>query len=199
MSEMKMCSVKNRSASRVVYRIPEDGIRREFAPGEVKRLNYVELEKLSYQPGGREIMANFLQIQNVEAVHDLGIHTEPEYNMSEQQIIDLIKTGSLDAFLDCLDFAPVGVVDLLKKFSVTVPLTDYNKRQALKEKTGFDVDTAIKNIEAEKADDAAASKITAAAGRRVQPAEPTTETVNPARRTSGTGYKVINKAEITAE
>jgi hypothetical protein len=65
--------------------------------------------------------------------------------MTEQQIIELIQTGSLDAFLDCLDFAPVGVIDLLKKYSVSVPLSDYDKRQALKEKTGFDVDVALKN------------------------------------------------------
>ena len=31
-----ICNVKNRSAGMVVYRIPEMGIRREFAPGETK-------------------------------------------------------------------------------------------------------------------------------------------------------------------
>lgn len=191
MSE-KMYNVKNRSASRVFYKIPEDGIRREFAPGETKRISFEELEKLSYQSGGRELMASFLQIQSAEATTNLGIHTEPEYNMSEEQIVELIKTGSLDAFLDCLDFAPVGVIDLLKKFAVTVPLADYEKRQALKEKTGFDVDVALKNIEAEKAEDAAASKITPAAGRRVQPAAEEKEN---SRRTAGTNYKVVNKAE----
>lgn len=191
MSE-KMYNVKNRSASRVFYKIPENGIRREFAPGETKRISFEELEKLSYQSGGRELMTSFLQIQSVEATTNLGIHTEPEYNMSEEQIVELIKTGSLDAFLDCLDFAPVGVIDLLKKFSVTVPLADYEKRQALKEKTGFDVDVALKNIEAEKAEDATASKITPAAGRRVQPAAEEKEN---SRRTAGTNYKVVNKAE----
>jgi hypothetical protein len=43
-----MYNVKNRSTSMVVYRIPEDGIRREFAPGETTRINFRELEKLSY-------------------------------------------------------------------------------------------------------------------------------------------------------
>ncbi len=191
MSE-KMYTVKNRSASRVFYKIPEDNIRREFNPGESKRISFEELEKLSYQSGGRALMANFLQIQSVEATTELGIHTEPEYNMSEEQIVDLIKTGSLDAFLDCLDFAPVGVIDLLKKFAISVPLADYEKRQALKEKTGFDVDVALKNMLAEKAEDNASATITPAAGRRVQPeAEPQT----PGRRTAGTNYKVVSKSE----
>ena len=150
MATNKIYNVKNRSASMVVYKIPEDGIRREFAPGESKKIHYSELEKLSYQSGGRALMMNFLQITDEDVTNSLNIHTEAEYYMSEEQIIDLIKNGSLDAFLDCLDYAPVGVIDLLKKFAVSLPVTDIEKRQALKAKTGFDVDVAIKNIEAEK-------------------------------------------------
>ena len=45
----KYCNVKNRSASVVVYKIPEDGIRRSFAPGETKKISFEELEKLTYQ------------------------------------------------------------------------------------------------------------------------------------------------------
>lgn len=189
MSAVKMYTVKNRSASRVCYKIPEDNIRREFNPGEVKRITFDELEKLSYQSGGRELMANFLQIQNEEVVANLGIHTEPEYNMNEEQIIELIKTGSLDAFLDCLDFAPVGVIDLLKKFSVSIPLVDYDKRQALKEKTGFDVDIALKNLIAEKADDNT-SNTAPVVGRRVQ-----LEPENTGRRTAAPKYNVVKKGE----
>ena len=40
----KMYKVKNRSASMAVYSIPELGIRREFAPGEEKKISYNELE-----------------------------------------------------------------------------------------------------------------------------------------------------------
>lgn len=186
MDSNTMYIVKNRSAGMAIYRIPEKGIRREFAPGEVREISGQELIDLSYRPGGRELMTNFLQIQSKEAVEALNIHTEPEYNYSEQDIVSLIKEGSLDAFLDCLDFAPVGVVDLLKSLSVSVPLTDYDKRIALKEKTGFDVDAALKNIALEKAEDETPE---ASAVRRVK-AE---ETPAPAgRRTTG-GYKVVNK------
>lgn len=149
----KMYLVKNRSASMVVYKIPEDGIRREFAPGESKKIKYSELEKLSYQSGGRALMANFLQIVDENVTNNLNIHTEAEYYMSEEQIVDLIKNGSLDAFLDCLDYAPVGVIDLLKKYAVSLPMNDIKKRQALKEKTGFDVEAALKHNEEDKEDD----------------------------------------------
>jgi hypothetical protein len=193
----RMCLVKNRSASRIVYRIPELGIRREFSPTETKKIAYEELEKLSYQPGGVAMMTNFLQIQDAPATNDLGIHVEPEYHMSEQQIVELIKIGSLDAFLDCLDFAPVGVIDLVKKFAVSVPLADYDKRQALKEKTGFDVDAALKNIAAEKAEEEA--KKNTNTSRRIQPVEEAPATAG--RRTTGSNYKVTSRAEaqISAE
>lgn len=152
MESSKILKVKNRSASLAVYSIPEINIRREFAPGETKNITYGELEKLSYQPGGRTIMQNFLQIIDPEATGDLGINREPEYDLSEQQIVDLMIKGSLDAFLDCLDFAPVGVIDLIKKFSVSLPLNDIDKRDALKKKTGFDVTVALANMQKEKED-----------------------------------------------
>lgn len=138
-------NVKNRSAGVIVYTIPEDNIRRRFAIGETKRISYDELLKLSNQPGGREMMANFLQIKSDGVLQTLGIHKEPEYDMSEEQIIELIKNGSLEAFLDCLDYAPTGVIELVKKYAVSIPLSDLNKRKALEAKTGFNVDKAIEN------------------------------------------------------
>ena len=65
--------------------------------------------------------------------------------MNENNVIDLLKNGSLDEFLDCLDYAPEGVIELIKKFAVQLPLDDYKKRQALKNKTGFDTDAAVAN------------------------------------------------------
>lgn len=180
-------NVKNRSASVVVYTIPDTNLRREFAPGETKRVSFSELEKLTYQPGGRELISNFLQILDKEVTTDLNIHTEPEYNMSEQQVVDLILNGSLDSFLDALDFAPIGIIDLIKSLSVSLPITDINKRKALKEKTGFDVDKAIENDMASKEQDTIVEK--EAPKRRTAPAAGNT---TPQRRTSGNSYKVIN-------
>ena len=175
-------NVKNRSATTVLYKIPEDNIRRRFTPGETKRISYEELLKSSYQPGGREMMANFLQIQSEGVPKSLGMNPEPEYYMSEAQIVELLKNGSQEAFLDCLDFAPEGVIDLIKRLSVSLPLTDYQKRVALKAKTGFDVDAAIANSGPEvdtKTEQAAKAAVEA----------PTT-----GRRTSS-NYKVVNKQD----
>lgn len=184
-SQDTMYNVKNRSSSVVVYRIPESNLRREFAPGETKKIPFGELEKLTYQQGGREMLEQFLQIVDEAVTSDLNVHREVEYNMSESQVRDLLVSGSLDAFLDALDFAPIGVIDLIKSISVQLPLTDLNKRKALKEKTGFDVDKALTHIEEEKAEEK--EHITPPAKeRRVKTSAST------GRRTTS-NYKVISR------
>ena len=91
--------------------------------------------------------------------------------------------------MDCLDFAPIGVLDLVKDISTKLPLTDYDKRKALKEKLGFDIDKAIANIEAEAADDGEGGFHEVSKTRRVKPAE---SAEAPARRTQGK-YKVVSQ------
>ena len=179
--------VTNRSASEVVYSIPEDNIRREFQPNETKKIRHAELEKLSYQPGGDVLIADYLQIKNEEAITDLGIKTEPEYDMGPDDVINLIKNGSLDAWLDCLDFAPAGVIELVKTYSVSVPLNDHEKRRALKEKTGFDVDAAIRHVEEERQDEGETAPATNGKTRRTAPAKEESAT---GRRTQPK-YKII--------
>lgn len=194
------CLVKNRGAGHVSYKIPEDGVRRSFAPGETKEISYAELEKLTFQPGGMVILTNYLQIMEQEAIKNFGIKAEPEYHMSEADVAKLIKTGSLDAFLDALDFAPTGVIDLIKKLSVDIPLVDMNKRKALKEKTGFDVDAALRHIEEEKED--TGSTILKQTGERRVKAEaaPAGRRTNPAYTApAAPKYNIINKAEEATE
>ena len=186
-----ICNVKNRSGSHVVYSIPEIGVRRSFAPGEVKKITFEELEKLTYQAGGMEILSRFLQIQDDKVISSFGMRVEPEYHMNEQQVAQLIAHGSLDEFLDALDFAPDGVIDLIKRMSISLPLTDYNKMKALKDKTGLDVEAALKNIRAEKEDEATIDDSTPQ--RRVKPAD-----VPEGRRTAPK-YNVVSKEETVSE
>ena len=183
----KMYNVKNRGASTVVYKIPEDGIRREFKPGQTLPISSEELEKLTYQPGGTLILSQFLQILDLEAIQTMHIRTEPEYHMSERDVAALIQAGSLDAFLDALDFAPIGVIDLIKKLSIEIPLVDIQKRKALKEKTGFDVEAALKHNEEDK-EDAQSTILKQNNGER------RVKTEQPAGRRTTPKYNIINKS-----
>ena len=147
-----MYRVKNRGASTVVYKIADKGIRREFKPGQIMQISSEELEELTFQPGGTLILSQFLQIMDLDGIQAARIKTEPEYHYSEHDVAKLITSGSLDAFLDCLDFAPISVIDLVKKMAVEIPMVDIQKRKALKEKTGFDVEAALKHIEEDRED-----------------------------------------------
>ena len=186
-TEDTIYNVKNRSSSTVVYKIPETNLRREFAPGETKRISFGELEKLTYQTGGRTLLEQFLQIMDEDVTSDLNVKREVEYDMSEAQVRDLLLNGSLDAFLDALDFAPIGVVDLIKVLAVKLPLTDLNKRRALLEKTGFDVDKAIQHIEEEYQEQEQEHITPPASERRVK-----TNNAPTGRRTTS-NYKVVSR------
>ena len=76
-----------------------------------------------------------------------------------------IKEGSLEEFLDALDFAPEGVKDLIKKYSLELPLNDVAKREALLKKEKFNVTAMLENSK-EDIEEAAAPT-----GRRVKKAE----------------------------
>lgn len=183
-----MYRVKNRGASTVVYKIADKGIRREFKPGQIMSISSEELEELTFQPGGTLILSQFLQILDLEGIQAAHIKTEPEYYMSEADVAKLITSGSLDAFLDTLDFAPIGVIDLIKKLSISIPMVDIQKRKALKEKTGFDVEAALKHNEEDKEDDQKTILKQSNGERRVKPdAEPT------GRRTAAPKYNIVTK------
>jgi hypothetical protein len=148
--------VKNRSTAEVIITIPNRNIRKTIYPGQtLDSLTFGDLEEFAGLPGGDTLLREYLQLSEVEVKNlDLG-NPEPEYNMSEKDIYELITKGSLDAFLDCLDFAPTGVIDIIKKLAVDLPISDMNKMEAIKEKTGFDVALAIQHKKEEQAESAA--------------------------------------------
>lgn len=139
----KKINVKNRSAGNVVYSVPDLKVRRDFLPGEIKPIDSDELLQLSYSQGGALLINEYLQILDEPTRNEISGPVEPEYTFTDEDVKNLILTGSLDAFLDALDFAPIGVIDLIKKYAVELPMADMNKMAAMKEKLGFDVRAAI--------------------------------------------------------
>lgn len=146
--------VRNRENAVVGYTVPDLGnLHRNFMPREQKTVTFEELEKLSYLPGGDDILRNCLVIKDEEAVEELLNGVEPQYFYDEKDIVRLLNQGSLDEFLDCLDFAPDGVLDMVKDFAVRLPLNDVAKRKAIYDKLNFDVTRAIQMIEDSKNED----------------------------------------------
>ena len=179
----KLTNVTNRSSGATIYRIPEHNIRREFAPGETKQVTYEELVWLSNQPGGSRLMQDMLLIRDAAATEQLVGAVEPEYHMTEADVIKLLQEGSVDELLDALDFAPAGVIDIIKDQAVKLPLYDMRKRDAILKATGFDVTAVLANSVADEEEEAPA----APAARRVQKTEPT------AARRAESRYKVVEE------
>lgn len=193
----KFYTVKNRSSNIVMYRIPESNIRRSFAPGETKKISHEELEQLHYVPGGANLISNYLLIDDTDAAIEFndGKALEPEYHYSDEDVRNLILHGSLDSFLDALDFAPAGVIELIKSYAISLPMTDMEKRRALKAKTGFNVTTALRHIE-EEHQASAEQKVDKAfnngGARRVSADAPATT----GRRTSVENkYKIVSRED----
>lgn len=151
------CELINKSSGRVVYNIkdPDCHVRREIFPGQVlKGIKVTELEKLIQQPGGLTLFYDYLMVNDEEILNYLLNGQEPviEYWLTEEQMPSWINSCSVDEFRDALSYAPEGTKDLLKKYSVSVPLKDYEKRQAVKDILGFDVTAAIELTKTETED-----------------------------------------------
>ena len=155
----QIVKVTNRNHGYTGYVIPElNNLNRNFAPGETKEISIDELRKLSWTPGGSALINNYLIIHNEEAVKEILGDVEPEYHYAEPEIRDLLLFGSLDALKDCLDFAPEGTVNLVKKLAVDLKINDISKRQAILEATGFNVNSAVMVNEATSEEEAPVQK-----------------------------------------
>lgn len=181
-----MVKVTNRDSGTAGYIIPElNNLRRTFAPHETKEISMGELRSLSYIPGGLVMIEEYFIIDNKDAVKELlNKEVEPEYYYTEKEITELLLHGSLDQLLDCLDFAPTGVIELVKDLAVKLKINDINKRDAIFEKTHFNVSKAIEiNKESEKVEEEPKTE------RRAAPIKETKEPEKKVRRT--TKYEVI--------
>ena len=170
----------NRDNGPVGYAIEDLRIHRTFEPNETKKVTAEEIRKLSYTPAGRRGLKEHFIIHNKELIEEILHEVEPEYFYTEADVKKLVLEGSIDEFLDALDFAPESVIDMIKDFCVKLEVNDVKKREAVKAKTGLDVTKAIqweKETVAEDTQEEAPKRRTATAA-----AEPAKKTSTPGRR-----------------
>lgn len=129
--------VINRSDGNVAYSLPEMNMRRVFTPWETKDVSAEELEALYATDGGADLIKGYLLIDDEKWVNQ-HFDAPIEYFWKEEEIKKCILEDPLDLFEETLDYAPDGVIDLIKYYSWTIPLTDLNKIKVLQDKTGFD-------------------------------------------------------------
>jgi len=135
--------VENRANAIVCYRVPESKVIRRFEPKETKEIPMGELRQAVQIPGTYNLIASDLILHSKEAVEELIPDAEPEYFYDKNDVLFLLEKGTLDQLKDALDFAPEGVIDLIKEEAVLTELNDMKKRTAIFEATNFNVTKAI--------------------------------------------------------
>ena len=184
-----LVKVTNRDNGVVGYSVPDlNNLHRNFQPGETKEVTVEEIRKLSYLPGGMNILNKRLVVKNEELLREILGQVEPEYFYSEEDVKNLLLTGTLEQLLDCLDFAPEGVIDLVKDYAVKLKIDNVSKRKAIQEKTGFNVSKAIE-INEETAEDGVEEVKT----RRSAPVTAEATDTGSQRRTAAPKYNVVSQ------
>ena len=185
--------VENRANAIICYRVPETKVIRRFVPREVKEIEMGELRQAIQIPGTFRLIESNLIIHIKEAVEELLPHAEPEYFYDKNDVNFLLERGTLDQLKDALDFAPSGVVDLIKEQAVINELNDMRKREAILAATNFNVTKAIEiRREANEAKVEVESKT-----RRAAPINEAAEIASeaPVRRAATPKYKIVSTNE----
>lgn len=187
--EEKIISVTNRAPGSVGYTLPDSNLHRTFEFKETKKVPLSELQQVSYLDGGEYILKNYLIVNDMSALEALNLEVEPEYFYTDAEIKTLLTTGSLDELEDCLNFAPDGVIELIKKIAVETEIPDTRKRKMISEKTGLNIDNAIQvnhimNEEDENAE-------TETKTRKATPMKAGASATQ--RKTAAPKYKVVNE------
>ena len=139
------------------YIVDLTGVRRILPPHASFKVKASELRELFYQRGGQELLHNYIRVGNKALAQEFGVDVDntPEYNWGRKDVIDALNNPDIDVLLDALDFAPDGIKQLIADVAVETEVSDVNKRKAISDKLGIDVDAMITNkyLAAQKAEE----------------------------------------------
>lgn len=140
---IKYFKVTNRSDGTAGYELPELNVRRVFSLNESKDIPEKELKALSQTDGGAELIKHYLMVEDKDWVKENLPNAPIEYFWGINEIKKCMLEDDAELFAETLEYAPRGIVDLIKFLSWKMPLTDLNKVNIIQEKLGFNVQAAI--------------------------------------------------------
>ena len=144
LEDKEMVEVRNLVDHMVVYKIDELNRRVVFNPFETKKVPVDELRRLNYQTGGQILLHNYLCILNDELRQEFSIDpTVIEYDWTIKDIDAALTSSPIDELLDALEFGPEGIKNMLVDRAVQLKIPDTNRRKAIQEITGVDVNNMI--------------------------------------------------------
>ncbi len=176
LQDKDLVEVRNLVDHMVVYKIDELNRRVVFNPFETKKVPVDELRRLNYQHGGRILLHNYLCIKDQELRQEFGVDPSMiEYDWTLRDIDAALTSRSMDELMDALEFGPDGIKELLIDRAVQLRIPDTNRRKAIQDITGVDINNMIQLKEQLEADNPAA--VEAPHTRRVE-----TQTLSSGRR-----------------
>ena len=128
--------VVNRKQGGLTILIPDLNVRKRFAKtGAFSTMTVGELEALKISPGGERVLKEYLRIEDAEvADHILDGQVEAEYNYGEKEIDFLLYKATTEQLLDALDFAPEGVLEIIRAKAIEKWPNTTDKLIAINEK-----------------------------------------------------------------
>lgn len=176
LQDKDVVEVRNLVDHMVVYKIDELNRRVVFNPFETKKVQVDELRRLNYQHGGRILLHNYLCIKDQELRQEFGVDPSMiEYDWTLRDVDAALTSRPMDELMDALEFGPDGIKELLIDRAVQLRIPDTNRRKAIQDITGVDINNMIQLKEQLEADNPAAAE--APHTRRVE-----TQTLSSGRR-----------------
>lgn len=138
----KRVKVVNRASGSLAYKIDTLRVTRHWRkPGDYLNISIAELLELKTVKGGQSLLENYVIIEDEEALSVLfpDQELEPEYKYGIKEIEVLLYEADTEQLLDALDFAPKGVLDLIKSKSAEKLPNTTAKIEAINKKFKIDL------------------------------------------------------------
>lgn len=138
----KRVKVVNRASGSLAYKIDTLRVTRHWRrPGDYLNISIAELLELKTVKGGQSLLENYVIIEDKEALSVLfpDQELEPEYKYGVKEIEVLLYEADTEHLLDALDFAPKGVLDLIKAKSAEKLPNTTAKIEAINKKFKIDL------------------------------------------------------------
>ena len=156
--------VRNMVDYNVGYKIEEDNIRRQFSPHEVKTVTAGELRKLDYTRGGHVLLTSYLAVQNKSLAQEFGVDEDSyanEYNWDAAKVDQVLLSEPVEVLQDAMDFAPEGILQLIKDRAIALRLDSMDKRKVISDAMKIDLNGMIElAVKAESTETKSAPKKT---------------------------------------
>lgn len=129
--------VINRTSGSLAYNIESLRVVRYWKkPGDYLNIAINELLELKTAAGGPTVLEDLVKIEDKEALSVLFPENdiEPEYHYGEAEIDTLLYEAPIEQLLDALDYAPQGVLEIIKTRAINKLPNTTEKIEAIDKK-----------------------------------------------------------------